>query len=132
MSVTLMSTTVYLLDSKNVLKALSGPTTSDPIGATKAKNSSGRIIFGIMVLTGFTFTHIWINGESSLPNDGDRDMAQAIRSKLSIEQVRNGANELVQKNKELMDKWRSQSLEASGGTIKQQRDVEANYLGRKK
>jgi hypothetical protein len=59
-------------------------------------------------------------------------MAQAIRSKLSIEQVRNGANELVQKNKELMDKWRSQSLEASGGTIKQQRDVEANYLGRKK
>jgi hypothetical protein len=59
-------------------------------------------------------------------------MAQAIGSKLSIEQLRNGANELVQKNKDLMDKWRSQSLEASAEMKKQQRDIESSYLGQKK
>jgi hypothetical protein len=85
-----------------------------------------------MVLTGFTFNHLWINSESSLPNDGDRDMAQAIGSKLSIEQLRNGANELVQKNKDLMDKWRSQSLEASAEMKKQRRDTGSSYPSQKK
>jgi hypothetical protein len=63
---------------------------------------------------------------------GDCDMAQAVGSKLSIEQIRNGANQLVQKNRELMDKWRSQSLEASAATKKQQIEMKARDLDQKK
>jgi hypothetical protein len=40
-------------------------------------------------------------------------MAQAIGNRLSIEQIQNGANELVRKNKELMEKWRQLSLHTS-------------------
>lgn len=59
-------------------------------------------------------------------------MAQAIRSKLSIEQIRNGANELAQKNKDLMEKWRTQSLQAPAGKKQQQKDKEARDIDRKK
>ena len=53
-------------------------------------------------------------------------MAQAIGSKLSIEQIRSGANELVRKNNELMREWRQLSL--LSGEVSQTHSADAKAV----
>jgi hypothetical protein len=52
-------------------------------------------------------------------------MAETIRRKLSMEQIRKEANELVQKNRNLMEKWREQSTDDARTLRTQHRDIEA-------